>query len=465
MRKHSFIALLLSLLVLLTACVFTKPPTNNGKADAVYLFAINDTHGALYTEGDYPGLDRVAGLLAELEKNNGEYVKIAGGDIFQGSYISNIHYGLPLLSALNEMGFDAFVLGNHEFDWGLDKIARYADGDEKNGEADFPFLAANVFYNGEKLDWTRDYTIVEKGGRKVGIIGVIGYGLESSISADKVAGYQFYDPIPIVRNLAAKLRSEEKCDLVIVACHDYSQYFYLQVAAFSEASFVDAIVCGHTHQYIEEEELREDDYVIPIIQSDDKNESVGEIVFRFGADGKLQSASMRHYDPMLYKADEAVAAVIAEYEDDIEAGERVIAYTVENLSRSRLGEEMTRAMKEKYGVDVAIINTGGVRESIGRGLIRVKDVYEVFPFDNRIILTGINGRQLNNLYHEQGPHLYFSSFAFYTIDEYATYQVAIVDYVYYQSYYTDYFTGFTPELTDDLMRDVFIEYLEINYEQ
>ena len=233
-----------------------------------------------------------------------------------------------------------------------------------------------------------------KGGRKVGIIGVIGYGLKAHFRRQG-RGLPVYDPIPIVRNLAAKLRSEEKCDLVIVARHDYSQYFYLQVAAFSEAS-QDAIVCGHTHQYIEEEELREDDYVIPIIQSDDKtSRSARSSSLR--ADGKLQSASMRHYDPMLYKADEAVAAVIAEYEDDIEAGERVIAYTVENLSRSRLGEEMTRAMKEKYGVDVAIINTGRRPREHRARLIRVKDVYEVFPFDNRIILTGINGRQLNNL--------------------------------------------------------------------
>ena len=72
------------------------------------------------------------------------------------------------------MEFDAFVIGNHEFDWGLDKIARYADGDPENGEADFPFLAANIVCEGKKLDWTEDYVIVEREGFKIGIIGVIG---------------------------------------------------------------------------------------------------------------------------------------------------------------------------------------------------------------------------------------------------------------------------------------------------
>lgn len=469
MRKNNLIILFLFLLFLLTACV-TDPnpaPVGNGDTDmsgSVYLLAINDTHGAFYSEGNYPGLDRVAGLLEELEEKNGKYVKIAVGDIFQGSYISNIHYGLPLLRALNAMEFDAFVIGNHEFDWGLDKIARYADGDPENGEADFPFLAANIVCEGKKLDWTEDYVIVEREGFKIGIIGVIGYGLESSIAADKVEGYAFLDPVPIVRDLAAELRSEHSCDIVIVANHDYSLNFYLNVAAFPEESYVDAVICGHTHQLVNKKEMREDEFFMPVIQSDDKNETAGEIAFKFNKEGKLYSATARHYEPSRYQAGAAVAALVEEYASDIAAGERVVGYTPEILYKPQIGEEMVFAMASKYQADVAIINTGGVREILARGPIRVKDVYEVFPFDNAVILTDIGGWQLKELYDEQKQFLYLSEFDFDDIDEYETYRVAIIDYVYNQSYYRDYFTGFEPEETHDLMRDIFIEFLEEFYQ-
>jgi hypothetical protein len=91
-------------------------------------------------------------------------------------------------------------------------------------------------------------------------------------------------------------------------------------------------------------------------------------------------------------------------------------------------------------------------------------VYEVFPFDNAVILTDIGGWQLKELYDEQKQFLYLSEFDFDDIDEYETYRVAIIDYVYNQSYYRDYFTGFEPEETHDLMRDIFIEFLEEFYQ-
>lgn len=101
---------------------------------------INDTHGA-FVDNQYPGVERLASLIKQL---GDEYIKIANGDILQGSYISNILCGYPMIDALNNMNFNAYVIGNHEFDWGLDKIAEYKDGNLTNGEANFPFLGANI---------------------------------------------------------------------------------------------------------------------------------------------------------------------------------------------------------------------------------------------------------------------------------------------------------------------------------
>ena len=133
---------------------------------------INDTHGA-FVDNQYPGVERLASLIKQL---GDEYIKIANGDILQGSYISNILCGYPMIDALNNMNFNAYVIGNHEFDWGLDKIAEYKDGNLTNGEANFPFLGANIIdkKTNEIVDFLEPYTIIEKKDVRVGIIGLIG---------------------------------------------------------------------------------------------------------------------------------------------------------------------------------------------------------------------------------------------------------------------------------------------------
>ena len=115
----------------------------------------NDIHGRLVTaDGEY-GLDILSSKFNDLERKYGDFIKIANGDIFQGKFESNVMYGKPMIDCMNAMDFDAMVIGNHEFDWGIDKIAAYNDGDYSNGEADFPFLSCNIAYksNNQLLDW------------------------------------------------------------------------------------------------------------------------------------------------------------------------------------------------------------------------------------------------------------------------------------------------------------------------
>ena len=170
--------------------------------DKVNFLMINDTHGAFEDSLDGYSIARVGSLLDSLESKNGDYIKVANGDILQGSYLSSKTYGYAMIEALNLRDFDAFVLGNHEFDWGLDKIAKYKDGNLSNGEADFPFLGANIYYKGTTTspEWIDPYTIVDYNGLKVGIVGVIGGTQESSILSLNVSEYDFVDdPSQIIK--------------------------------------------------------------------------------------------------------------------------------------------------------------------------------------------------------------------------------------------------------------------------
>lgn len=457
-RKRIIFILLILLTITLYGC---QPEQTDIVGTQVNIFAFNDTHGAFNTDSNYTGIDKVDGVIASLEGANGEYIKVANGDIFQGSYVSNKHHGLPLIEALNEMEIDAFVIGNHEFDWGIEEIALYKDGNEANGEADFDFLAANIVYKetNKNLSWTKDYVVVENNGYKVGIIGVIGEGLESSIASDKVAAYRFLNPVPLVEELSEELRQEKKVDAVVVSIHGYDEYTNEKLAELDGNSRVDAIICGHTHQKIETYEMRSDGYKVPIIQSDDKNDTVGEVILTM-ENKKAVTGSIKHYDPSKYTATTRMKNIIDKYAATINEGETVVGYTPESLSRNRIGSEITLAMTEQYGCDVAVVNTGGVRNEISTGNIKVKNVFDVFPFDNIIIVTTIKGDKLKAMYEEQGSYLYFNDFNFYNIDEFKTYSLVTIDYVFTSNYYTKYFSNSTPEYKDVYIRDVFITYLQ-----
>ena len=455
LRKIKGLFLILLIAVIAISCI------NNNYKQQVNIFQINDTHGAFVTDDNTIGMEKIASILSSLEKSNNQYVKIANGDMLQGTYISNIHYGKPIIEALNLLKFDAFVLGNHEFDWGIEEIAKYKDGDLSNGEADFPFLAANIVNKNtkERLDWTDQYVILQKNGYKIGLMGFIGKGLESSIAEDKVKDYEFLDPVPIARELAKKLRTEDKCDVVLVSVHGYSTMYKEDYAELEGDERIDAVITGHTHQQIEEEYPRYDDYVMPLIQSRTKNISAGEIIILMDSNKKPISATIKHYDPKSYKSDAKMEELIQEYSKDIDHSNEIVTYTPNELYEGTLGREMADAMVDKYQAAVAFINTGGVRAKISTGNIRIKDIYEVFPFDNKIITTTMKGSDLRLLCIGQQGYLYFNSgFNVGNIIDSQNYKIVTIDYVYTSVHQKQYFENTTPHYEETFMRDVLIEY-------
>lgn len=434
--------------------------------NTVNIFTMNDTHGAFVSD-EYPGMEKVSMTIKGMESEYGRFVKIANGDIFQGSYVSNVNFGMPLVDAMNYLDFDAFVIGNHEFDWGIEKIAQYKDGDPSNGEAEFSFLAANIVYKetGEKLPWTDDYVIVENNGYKVGIIGVIGHKLESSIASEMVADYDFLHPREIVQELAYELRIENECDVVVVATHSYDNLEINDYLGLPDESRIDAIITGHNHLKIATKQFRNDGFSVPIIQCNDKNQNVGAVVIEMDEENNPVNAIIRHYNPADYPVDRKMKNLINKFSADINEGNRVIGYTTENLSEGRIGRETVKAMYEKYDVTVAIINTGGVRGTLKTGNIRIKDIFEVFPFDNRIVLTSISGYQLSRLISAQGSYLYaYPYFDMLNIESGKTYNIVTIDYVFTSSYYRSYFKE-SPREDKELMRDIFIEYIEDFYKK
>ncbi len=137
--------------------------------------------------------------------------------MWQGSADSNLTHGALVTEAMNEMNFAAMTLGNHEFDW-TDEYIRANDE-----LANFPFLGANIFdkRTSELADFVDAYTMIERQGVRIGIIGIIGSSLEGSILATAVANYNFVSATSVVPLAANQLRNQG-ADIVILLNHEGS---------------------------------------------------------------------------------------------------------------------------------------------------------------------------------------------------------------------------------------------------
>ncbi len=422
------------------------------------IFSINDNHGDFY-QNSY-GMDKIAAGINSL---SGDYnIKIANGDLFQGTYVSSTQYGLPMVDALNAMDFDCFVLGNHEFDWGLEKIALYKDGNQDNGEADFPFLGANIIEKstGKCPSWIEPYTVISVGEIKVGVIGLIGEYQESSIIATVSSLYDFVNGDQLVIDYAKELRTEQDCDIVIVAVHDYDDNFSTTLqkwANYSGESNVDAIFCAHSHQAIDDDYFGTDGDVVPVLQNGGNGQTFARLQIWLNEENEITDKDGTLFATYNFNSDGTLDSVITKHMSVINAGNEVIASTDTELSRGILGNYIVDAMVEEFSADFAIMNTGGVRNVIAAGDITLADVFQVFPFENSVIICEISGELLKQYADANDDYNYYSD-ATETIDITQTYTLAIVDYVFYGSYFDDY----RPDdyiITEVIVRNIMNEFM------
>lgn len=424
-------------------------------------FEINDTHGALDSTNDVTGMDHVSTLMNSLAERDGEYIGILGGDIFQGGWLSNQTRGAAFVDIINRMNFNCFVIGNHEFDWGLGEIAKFKDGDPSNGELEIPFLGANIYYAGTDTHpgWIDPFTIVNSNGYKVGIIGIIGESQYNSISTDKRMNYEFKNTNQLVESYAADLRSEYNCDFVVIAAHDYTTTTNSVFANFTGESRIDAIFCAHTHESIEDVLISSDDRAVPVIQSYTKNLNAGTVCFTFEND--RCNAEIRHHIPSEYDADPEILSALETYADTIREGEETIGSTGSDFTKKTLGEAATKHMAEYYGTAGAIVNVQGVRGTVPSGDITRSKILEIFPFDNRILIVELKGSIAARLL--QNSSFYISLNDDYKITAEATCYLAIIDFVYTSASYSQYFTNSKFYDTGDLIRDDFIRAVQEYY--
>ncbi|MCF7926960.1 MAG: 5'-nucleotidase C-terminal domain-containing protein [Candidatus Izimaplasma sp.] len=428
-------------------------------ADYLDIYYLNDTHGAILPDGDSMGLAYIANLITAEKIENPENVLIlSGGDMLQGSALSNYFNGLSTIEIMNTMQFDAMAVGNHEFDWGLDTLLKYRDNDQDNGESLFPFLAVNIFYKGTKdiPDGIDPYTIIQKGDLKVGIIGAIGENLEYSIASRRVEDYEFVDPVPLITDYAEYLRTEENCNLIIVISHDPGD-INSALSNNSGNSKVDAIFNAHSHSTYANTYSG-----IPTVQSGDYGKNVGHIRFSYESDiiEAVQVENLFKYSSLAFQEPLSIVQdIIDKYLlQTKDLFNDLIITAGEDLDRYELTSWISKVMRVQTGSDIAFHNYGGTRRSINNNTeINLSVLYEVWPFDNTVKTVYLDGASIESLIADGGLS-YDTSITTFEAD--TLYKVATNDYV-FDKPYNPFLEGQNIEVTGLLLRDLAVDELTL----
>lgn len=245
----------------------------------------NDTHSTIFPLNiEFPdtmkagrgGFLRRIAMLKEERKKHPDLLYFDSGDFSQGSGYYTLFKGDVEVGLMNQMGVDASTIGNHEFDFGLDNMARIFK------QANFPILCANYDFTGTPVEGlTKPWIIIKRNGVKIGVFAVCPK-LKGLVSDKNCLGVRYLDPAKVALKTATMLKKEKKCDVVICISHLgwESNRGEDDLYMIQNSRDIDLVLGGHTHTYMPtlEYEKNLDGKLIPVDQNGKHAIFVGKMV-------------------------------------------------------------------------------------------------------------------------------------------------------------------------------------------
>ena len=251
----------------------------------------SDTHSRLEpitpdaadSEAGRGGVVRRAALVDSMRRVDSELLLVDCGDISQGTPYYNLFRGDAEIAAMNAMGYDAMTIGNHEFDFGVENMARIFS------KAKFPVVCANYGFEGTPLEGVvKPYTVVERKGVRIGIFG-LSPKMAGLVPSDKCAGVTFINPVEAAQQTVDVLRGQERCDVVVCLSHlglkgmlegDNDEPLMAQTHG------IDVVFGGHTHTFMPEPKsyLNDQGGTVYLFHSGSRGTSVGKLLMRLQRD-------------------------------------------------------------------------------------------------------------------------------------------------------------------------------------
>jgi 2',3'-cyclic-nucleotide 2'-phosphodiesterase (5'-nucleotidase family) len=385
----------------------------------ITILATTDIHGNILgynydnCESFYDsGMNRIYSYIKQVKSENPNTLVVDNGDIIQGNTLtdeiySNMKYEKhPVISAMNFMGYDAMVLGNHEFNFGLDLIKSLQE------QSDFPFLAANVNYRESGEGFVKTHTILNCGGVKVGVIGLTTPNVPRWVG-NLVEELDFHDLGETAYRYVSEIR--DKVDIIMVMAHAsmVSEHDKKNETDAAEKILrlcpeIDVLVVGHFHITVKEK--------IGKILIGGATDS-GREVIRFDLtldnnnhviDGQVKVVSMKTYYPseelrelpIIKKAHETtmdfITEVVGEAAEDFQPKDEINFIPEGKLRDTPLIELINKIQLINSGADVT--STSLIRDSsnIKKGVITYGHIFNVYKFTTFLYVVEVTGKELKD---------------------------------------------------------------------
>jgi 5'-nucleotidase / UDP-sugar diphosphatase len=436
MRKITLTWLLPALLLAGCAPWSGSPPPD--RSYNLTILHTNDHHGRFWKNqnGEYGMAARktvIDRIRQEVKDAGGYSLLLDGGDVNTGVPESDLQDAVPDFEGMNLLGYDAMAVGNHEFD------KPPATLQMQRKLARFPMLSANI-YQGEQRMFA-PYQLFDLGGLRVAVMGLTTEDTRILVHPDNLRGVRFASPQTEAAALIPELRRQ--ADVVIAATHmghyadgQHGNQAPGDVELARAVRGLDLIVGGHTQNpaCMKAENVLDTAYVpgsacVPdkqngtwIVQAHEWGKYVGRADFRYQGghltlvkyslipinlkksvktgDGKTV---LQPYTEDIAEAPEMLK-LLQPYQDfgqkklQVEVGRSDARLegdrAVVRSQATSLGVLIGRAMMEKTGADLAVMNAGGIRDSLPAGSISYKDVLKVHPFGNTVAVITLNGQEV-----------------------------------------------------------------------
>ena len=401
MKRTRYI-LLATLSFALFACERENLPDNGSDKSIVILYE-NDVHCAI------DGYTRLAGLRDAIAASDTAWTAtVSCGDYLQGGNAGALSRGQYIVDVMKAVGYDAITLGNHEFDYGAERMLELVP------QIGAPVLCANLYEYGSSVPRFASYTIKEYGSRRVAFVGVT--TPESMIGES----YSFYDKDG---NQLYDLRTDDVCNLVqaavdearskganyvVVLSHLGEEQPALGITShqlIAATRGIDVVLDGHSHSVIQRDDVaNQNGKLVPVTQTGTQFANVGKLVI--AADGSI-STTLIPFEEISYESASVSAAIDKVHQELDQVTARKIAHSDFDLimrdadgtrlirrGETNLADLLTDAVRYVLDAQIGLFNGGGFRNGISAGDITYGDVANAQPFDDHLSLFEATGAQI-----------------------------------------------------------------------
>jgi 5'-nucleotidase/UDP-sugar diphosphatase len=345
----------------------------------------NDLHARMMPlENHHGGFAFLATVIRRERAGCHDCILLNAGDVAQGSPVSTIFHGLPVFEVVNLFGYDVGTLGNHDFDYGWMQARKFIQ------ISNYPIVSANVVGADGQLFAPRPYVVLNVNGLRVAVIGAMTDDLKGLTTPKLMEQWHTIPALATARKLAVELKAQS--DLIILLGHITPQE---ELNFLADAPEIPVLVTGHAHNGLPQPLVRDGRILVRV---KGYAEELGRLELKVDTATKAPvDYTWKHIpiDSTSTAPAADVAAVVKHWEDEV--GARVdipLAVSARAFDKREVKSLIEQAMRIQTGADFAFMNSGGVRDIVPKGQLLVRNIWDIMPFDNRVVVGTFKGRDL-----------------------------------------------------------------------